>query len=183
MIVDKQMTSNRHLAAAAAAEGAHSVYLCQLSLLLLSVCCLSFVNDLALVHKHDVLGLYHVQGQVEGCRLWHVALEGGWPHQPKVSVTFTMERLSETSKFGCNWHSALVNSCYSEYSSITMRTGNLMKLLHLMSDYLGYTLNITIQLWNIPAQDMISLTTKRHYLRQELYISCYKQKNVWHKHG
>ncbi len=41
---------------------------------------------------------------------------------------------------------ALVNSWYSECSSITMNTWDLMKLQHVMSDYLGYTLNVAIQL-------------------------------------
>ena len=52
-----QMMSNGHSAAAAAAEGVHSVHLRRPSLLLLSVCCSSFVHDHALVHEHDVFGL------------------------------------------------------------------------------------------------------------------------------
>ncbi len=83
-----QMTSNRHSAAAAAAEGARSVHLCCLSLLLPSVCCSSFVHDHALVHEHDVFGPQCVQTQVGGHHLWHVALEGGWPHPQKTSVSF-----------------------------------------------------------------------------------------------
>ncbi len=50
------MTSNRHLAAAAAAEGVHSVHMCCLSLLLPNVSRL-FVRDHALVHDRGVFGL------------------------------------------------------------------------------------------------------------------------------
>ncbi len=38
-----------------------------------------------------------------------------------------------------------------------------------MSDYLGYTLNVAIQLYNIPAPSVMSRTTKRHDLRQGLH--------------
>ncbi len=57
--------------------------------------CSSFVRDQALVHERGVYDLQQVERQVGGHRLWHVALEGGWPHPQKVSATFIIEKWSK----------------------------------------------------------------------------------------
>ncbi len=81
------------------------------------VCCSSFVCHHGLMHERDAFGLQHVQGQVAGRHLWHVALEGGWPHPQKVSAIFIMEKWSKASKFGRDQHSPLVNSSHEKCSS------------------------------------------------------------------
>ncbi len=93
--------------------GAQSVFL----LLLQSVCCSSFVCDHAFVHEQGVFGLQHVQGWVRGHRLWHVALEGWWPHPQKISATFTFKKWSKTLNFGSDRHGALVKSPHLKCSS------------------------------------------------------------------
>ncbi len=131
-----------HHKAQAAAEGARSVQLCHLPLLLPSVCCLSLVCDHAFVHEQGVFGLQHVQGWVGGHCLWHVARESGWPHPQKISANFTKKKWSKTLKFTRYWHKPLVNSQYFKCSSMIMSAWNLTKLQGPMSNTLHHTFQL-----------------------------------------
>ncbi len=75
----------------------------------------------------------------------HTHKKNGRSLPPKISANFMKEKWSKTSKFGCDQHSAPVNSLYFECSSVTMRSWNLTKLQYLMFDSLRHTFNSKTQ--------------------------------------